>query len=918
MGLGYGFYGGKSGSTYHLVQHFDSIKAMVDAFQKGGAYNTVNYGEYVIIDTIINDNHYSSRENGIIYRRGLNYLEDFNPNGVLLNDDYSLSTEDKDEKGNKRYYTVTTDQDGNETEVFNADMFKSALRTFILNPGGGAEYIGQIVGPQGESPETEFIDWKSFLTEYTSGDNGGGQKGSVEVNPAAAAAFDENGNVKESEIVDVVKYGYVNICDKDGNIVAVHISIDIPSTVFKYHAESIEPYDSGYAVYDETTNNWTYEGLISEDDISKSHPYYWQYGLKVPKGIKGQDLEQFDIELTGKTLNDGDDIDNSDNNYQYYYVTRNYDKSAEGQTTKHFIDSWNRTIHKITNNGINSHYPQVQRNTEYSNGDRVSADGLANGLILVALNSGITAESLPMLSRKRENDTVNDGSMVWSVVANEDVEPNLLTIHYTHGDNDEVGIRVLDYIICNDTDGRIYVKYSDLDSLVYVGQNQSILKVDYIDTPYIDDNGESHTIDRLRITYNTYRYNEAGDIASSPNYSLDAEGKVVYPLTDAEGHNVKFIDEQFKFVDRIETDEATKDVICYYNDGTSNKIGHFKVIDNVALDENNDLIVHYNDGTSDNVAHYKVIKEIKIDEASQDLIVYYDDGTQATLGHYKIISNITVDETTKHLIITYNDGTKDDAGLFKTVDSITTDQNTKEVTVHYNDGTTDDLGSLKTISKIYLENEGDLSKNKRFKADYNTKDTDGNTESAYLQNNPINGIVSMQQYGDNLIVLYSDPDARKSLYKAGTDYAIDKTAYTIPGYTDTTGDDDGNGHLYWINLGSIYKSNHVFSNFASVTELESDYPYGLEKDKGGNLVENQKDHAGWIVTVNNDSGGVSFYGFDYRTNKWYKMQDLSAAAVKPGYTLLFAQSDGTAVAPVEGGDELNVNGYWFVISTRED
>ena len=56
---------------------------MVDAFQQGGSYNEVNYGEYVIIDTIINKHEPRNFENGIIYRRGLNYQEYFNSSFVI-------------------------------------------------------------------------------------------------------------------------------------------------------------------------------------------------------------------------------------------------------------------------------------------------------------------------------------------------------------------------------------------------------------------------------------------------------------------------------------------------------------------------------------------------------------------------------------------------------------------------------------------------------------------------------------------------------------------------------------------------------------------------------------------------------------------------------------------------------------------
>jgi len=38
------FYGGKEGRTYNIVQRYDSIAQMVEAFSGGGAYTGANYG----------------------------------------------------------------------------------------------------------------------------------------------------------------------------------------------------------------------------------------------------------------------------------------------------------------------------------------------------------------------------------------------------------------------------------------------------------------------------------------------------------------------------------------------------------------------------------------------------------------------------------------------------------------------------------------------------------------------------------------------------------------------------------------------------------------------------------------------------------------------------------------------------------
>ena len=50
------FYGGRRGASFIIVKEYESIAAMIECFQQGGAYRTVNYDEYVLINTVnLND-----------------------------------------------------------------------------------------------------------------------------------------------------------------------------------------------------------------------------------------------------------------------------------------------------------------------------------------------------------------------------------------------------------------------------------------------------------------------------------------------------------------------------------------------------------------------------------------------------------------------------------------------------------------------------------------------------------------------------------------------------------------------------------------------------------------------------------------------------------------------------------------------
>ena len=85
--------------TYTITKPIEYAEGMRQCFELGGdSTDIVNYGEYVIIDTLAGLSQWNNPDNGKIYRRGMNF--DYNPD---------------------------------------------------TNPLAGAEYIGQIMGPQGET-----------------------------------------------------------------------------------------------------------------------------------------------------------------------------------------------------------------------------------------------------------------------------------------------------------------------------------------------------------------------------------------------------------------------------------------------------------------------------------------------------------------------------------------------------------------------------------------------------------------------------------------------------------------------------------------------------------------------------------------------------------------------------------------------
>ena len=444
----YSFYGGKQGRTYDLVAHYDSIKDMVDLFQKGGSYVDANYNEYVIIDTLVRKNEKYNRENGIIFRRGLNYNEPFNREpieGYSVNNNNTITENDTESKtliaaaldvvyedydapttgsyrvtaqvpkyrhyeykisqvdgvlaADVRFKELKREDDKEEVTLYgeagikytdtdpgesggtallwtglvpkythysyilvdNAGSTNAAItplrdkdnapltifarvwNAFVLSPGGGAVYVGQIVGPEGDSPEVEMIDWTSFEDEYVHGDNVDAAKGELRATRQA-------GFIEDEGYYDDIQYGYCNLRDAQGNIVGVKLGFDFPYTVFNYTVESVSAYGpdvievqtlpsskpanpknyykvgDDYYLWDETrkiidntvypvtyiddpgfvkTEIWAaepdgsggfnYTNMMREYADSQGHNFYKDYQMFIPRGIHGVDFENCDV-----------------------------------------------------------------------------------------------------------------------------------------------------------------------------------------------------------------------------------------------------------------------------------------------------------------------------------------------------------------------------------------------------------------------------------------------------------------------------------------------------------------------------------------------------------------------------------------------------------------------------------------------
>ena len=444
------FYGGKQGRSYQIVQHFDSIYDMFTNFSQGNTYTDVAFDEYVIIDTILNRNQKNNPENGIIYRRGYNFNENFSkiPSTITNNDlTNTISQEmvtsvtlvgDLEESYSFVWGPDGTNQNSISGDItrtvtvpafynfeykllddgittiekgsFNQDRWSTVWNSFVTQPGGGAIYIGQIVGAQGGSSAIELIDWSTYKTRTEN--NSESIQGSFNIIPkkgydstydSTDVEYDINGYDEDgydrNGFHDTIQYGYCTVRDAQGNISGVYLAFDFPYTVFNFHADGISAYprnvsatsytdpDTGITyTYNSTTRKWNYQNLISEYGDSEEHPYYKHYNIKIPAGIHGQDIPGLAIlNKTGNNYNDvydengdyiteviegqdssGNKILNPDFANQFLtYQTRNYDQFNIGEVSDPIPVSPYRIITSIENTTKINPPAASQNNSNY-------------------------------------------------------------------------------------------------------------------------------------------------------------------------------------------------------------------------------------------------------------------------------------------------------------------------------------------------------------------------------------------------------------------------------------------------------------------------------------------------------------------------------------------------------------------------
>lgn len=299
------FYGGRKGTPFIIVKDYKDIPSMVNDFSEGGDFTDVNYDEYVLINTY-NKNH---PDNGKVFRRGYDY-----------NSGRTIQA--------YRAYT-----DANHTnEIINGSDQAYAAAYYQKDQSydaGGAVYIGTIVGPAGKAPMLELTTYENAAAQ------------------SASEGFDErktNGSysVENDCLVpgkdgttfnDDIQWYCTCIRNENDEDSQAYIGFKIPYPVIEFQTSSVSTYDEN-GDYADTSD------AIRVDN--ETHPFYEKWNINIPKGIKGDSLQNLrvitpvstDIIYDVNTNTQYSDFDSDVTNeaqivvYDYY----NYDDSITNPT----------------------------------------------------------------------------------------------------------------------------------------------------------------------------------------------------------------------------------------------------------------------------------------------------------------------------------------------------------------------------------------------------------------------------------------------------------------------------------------------------------------------------------------------------------------------------------------------------------
>lgn len=445
----YSFYGGRPGNSFTIVASFPNVQTMVEQFKKGPGYTEVHYDEHVIINTEDKNNP----TNGQIYRRGYDY---------------------------------------------NNDM-------------GGAELIGTIVGPAGKAPLLTMDDYQTIDSmQGTEGlvDDGEGHyismktkgqlailSGQNETNGLVPGKWVEgpNDTIKFNDTIKWVSYSFR---DPEGKDTIAHVGFQIPYPVIDFETENID--------------FWASSTATRIDDTK--HPFYEKWKITMPKGQKGDSIQNFRvITPTGNNVSNYDnkfkDIPGNENGqrqegrqilvYDYYVYQANGEPTNNPVKQTLYIGDYNviKDIN-LSQAGI------LTVNYTHDNANEINSENPLIWIKNLTLNTDGSLQAIYNTDPEHPVIINNNNKIKWIEDIKLDSNGALSVLYNGENggvDNDSAYVPINDQNnrikwienIILDADGTFSVKYNNEMN------NTSLGTIQFINSIVLTDDG------LLQVTYNT-------------------------------------------------------------------------------------------------------------------------------------------------------------------------------------------------------------------------------------------------------------------------------------------------------------------------------------------------------------------------------------------------------------------------------
>lgn len=462
----------------------------------------------------------------------------------------------------------------NKNNKDNGKIYKRGYE--YTNDEGGAIYIGQIVGPSGMAPDLQLVPYNdSHIANET------------EKQLTASNISLVPGKLDNNTFNDSINYKTVAIRNADNTDAIAYIGFKIPYTCFEFTAERGNPYD----------------GPIAEKIDNNEHPFFAEWKITIPGGIKGDSLNNIEIITVNNTnisnIQYPDNINEEDllGKKIVAYKIKNYDDAESGTISKYYFCGYYNDI----------------KNVELSE----------DGTLTISYNGDNNNDSFNNKIKWIDSVTLIDGK---------------LKFRYNTGDQSQQFIIKYVNDIQLEEDGTVTLKYN-------TKENNS-------------DNYETAPLDQKIKWINSMNVTEGGIV----NVRYNTDNQTDVPINA--GKPIKWIT---KIDTVPMEDGSTKNkLVAIFNDNTRDDLGpEISTINNLQLNQNGDLQAQYGKDqdfiTINDNAPIKWIREVFHDTSNNKLIFYDNTSNERSqntmLGSvdYRTVHHLTYDESTGEVKVHYSE-----------------------------------------------------------------------------------------------------------------------------------------------------------------------------------------------------------------------------------------------------------------------